>query len=173
MQFLVAAFPLLAETDVDIIQSYRQLYDPLHSMIDPHFTFVFPVASVDAATFVHEVYFRAEWFKQFSFVLRCATVSKDSFSDDYHIFLVPDEGYSHAVKLHDRLYDGLLLPHRRFDIDYIPHISIARSGDKMKMKDLADEWNVREIAIPGKIAALEILSYDAGVVKPVDKIELR
>jgi hypothetical protein len=124
--------------------------------------------------------FTAEVRKQLSstgairFFLRCAVINKDAFSDNYDAFLVPDEGFSDIVKLHDRLYAGLLAPHHRLDISYIPHVSIANATDPHFIKKIVDEWNDAVFAIAGSIASLDIINYDRErrLITTVEKIDL-
>lgn len=44
------------------------------------------------------------------------------------MFVVPDEGREPIVRLHHELYAGVLRPHLREDVGYVPHVTIA-AGD--------------------------------------------
>ena len=104
--------------------------------------------------------------------MRCATINKDAFSNYYHVFLVPDEGYSNIVKIHDRLYSGLLKDNHRLDVDFIPHIGIANSVDKYKCKRLVDYWNSKEFEINGTISKITIIKYENNIVTNIEDIRL-
>ena len=173
MSYLVLAYPYLAADDFDIIQQYRKVNDALfYHVVNPHFTIVFPVMDVEENVLLAEVKEKASGVPKIDFVLRCATINKDAFSDQFHTFLVPDEGFSHFVKLHDRLYSGLLRDNHRLDIDYIPHMAVGGSKDKYACKAMVDEWNAKPFAIRGRISCLDIVKYENNVVTTIDRIEL-
>jgi hypothetical protein len=141
-------------------------------MIEPHITFVFLVQDFTQEDFIVEIKKQVEGFKAFSFTLRCAVVNKDSFTENFFTFLVPDDGYSNVVKLHDRLYDDKLFYHRRLDIDFIPHILIATSADSMVIKKIADEWNAKDFEIKGRIGEIQVISFENGVLDCLHRIKL-
>jgi hypothetical protein len=114
----------------------------------------------------------ASGVKPFDFDLKVATVNKDSTGGYYHEFLVPDAGYSDIIKLHDKLYSDLLAPYLRFDVDFIPHISIGDSEDVQTSKNRVDELNENGIAIHGRISNLDVLEYANGAVTTIEKIIL-
>src|SRR4051812_14103856 len=123
MAYLVLAFPELAPADFDRIQACRAERDKLlYTVVDPHFTIVFAVSDISETEFVREIKEKVTGSAKFGFAIRCATTSRDAFRPLYHTFLVPDEGYSRFVKLHDRLYSGKLKSNLRLDLDYVPHI---------------------------------------------------
>lgn len=174
MRLYVVAYPELAEGDYQIIQQYRKVHDRLYSMIEPHFTLVFLVPDFTEADFIAEVKKQVKGIKAFEFVLRCSTINKDAFSDNYFAFLVPDEGFSNIVKLHDALYADKLAHHHRMDIDYIPHIEFANSAlsDKTTIKKIVDEWNSKDFAIRGRLSSLDIISFENGIVRLIENIKL-
>ena len=174
MAYLVLAFPELTKTDFDLIQEYRKRNDELYfNVVNPHFTIVFPTSDFSENEFVKEVTKQSTKFRTFDFTIRCATINKDAFSDYYHTFLVPDEGFSNIVKLHDKLYSNKLIGNLRLDIDYIPHIGIGNSNDKFICKKMVDNWNTSDFSISGKITQLTIVEYTNATVKKIQEIELK
>ena len=173
MSYLLLAYPQLLKEDAELIDSYRKVNDELfYNVVGPHFTLVFPVFDMPQDEFVNEIKSKAEGLTRFDFTIRCATINKDAFSDYFHLFLVPDEGYSRIVKLHDRFYSGKLANNLQLDIDFIPHIGIANSKDKQLCKKMVDEWNEKEFTISGTVAALTIVKYEDGIVTAIEEIEL-
>ncbi len=167
MALLVLAYPEVEKKDFNWIQSFRAKHDERYfNVVDPHFTLVFPVFEVSEKDFVAHVQKAAKKFSEFFFVIRCAQIVKDSFSDYTDVFLIPEEGYRIFVKLHDALYSDLLEKELRLDIPFIPHLGIANSLDPLKCKKLADEINTKNIEIVGAISKLSLVSYEN------DKIEL-
>lgn len=172
----VGAYPILEEIDYNIIQDFRNENDELYySIAEPHFTFVFPIEEneIKKDQFIAEIFDKSKGVEQFDVEIKCATVNKDIFLDYYHLLLVPDKGYSKIVKLHDKLYSNLLFNHLRLDIDFIPHMGIANSKDKLKVKRWADEWNQKEFTIKGTLESLTIVDYTNNILTDLTKVKLK
>lgn len=173
MAYLVIAYPELQQSDFDWIQTYRKQNDQRQfSLVKPHFSIVFSVSDLDRDRFLAEVKQKLDGVMAFDFDLKVATINKDDSGNYYHEFLVPDTGYSNIVKLHDKLYSGLFAPHLRFDVDFIPHISIGDSDDAQVSKQRVDELNAQGVSIHGRIGSLDVIEYANGVVTTVEKITL-
>lgn len=108
----------------------------------------------------------------FNFVLRCAVLGDDAFSDFTHVFLVPDEGYSRIVKLHDRLYIGILKEELRLNIPFVPHIGIANSQNAQACKDLVDDLNAAPFEVRGRVEKLDVIWYEDNQVNTIKQISL-
>ncbi len=174
MAYLVLAYPELTTENFDKIQLYRKNNDELFfKVVNPHFTIVFPLNGILEEEFIREVKDKSADIAKFDFVIRCATINKDAFSDYYHTFLVPDEGYSKIVKLHDKLYNDKLKGNLRLDLDFVPHIGIGNSLDKNACKKMVDEWNEKEFSITGRISHLTLVNYENNLVTEIEKIELK
>jgi len=174
MAYLVLAYPELRHEDFELIQDYRKNNDELYfKIVNPHFTIVFPVFDVSQDEFINEIKQNSKDINKFDFTIRCATINKDAFNDYFHAFLVPDEGYSKFVKLHDVLYSDKLKGNLRLDLDFVPHIGIGNSKNKFSCKKMVDEWNRKEFSISGKIKYLTIVNYENDTVTKLHEIELR
>jgi len=152
LYYLVVAYPIFSSTtDYEWIQHYRSRHDTHHTLIQPHFTIIFPIPAHDISQseFIQQVKQQLDTYKTMQQYhhkhhqhqhkqhssssvidvhINVATLNFDSISKThYHEFLVPDQGYSQLVKLHDTLYNlPLLITHRRYDLPYIPHITIGQ-----------------------------------------------
>lgn len=157
MAHLAIAYPSIAQNDHAWIQSIRQQHDPNYALVAPHFTLVFHVLTQTAASFGEHLRSHLQDQPPITFVLCCALVVKDALSDHTHTFLVPDQGFGDLVKLHDKLYTGILASELRLDIPYIPHITVATSPDASLCKHIADEINQQHINITGTIAAIDLI----------------
>lgn len=173
MRLYVVAYPELEQADYKQIDDSRREYDRLYGMIDAHITLVFLVDDMTPEDFVAEVKKQAAGAKAFDITLRACTINKDSFSEHYFAFLVPDEGNSNIIKLHDKLYSGKLAHHHRMDIDYIPHILIATSLDKTVIMNIVNEWNAKDFEFKGRIKALDIIRFENGVTTLLDRVVLQ
>ncbi len=160
MALLVVAYPELSKSDYDRIQAFRQMHDPLYyDVVEPHFTIVFPVLDWEPEVFVTEAVKQARGIRPFPFTLRSAVLNKDAFSDTYHTFLVPDEGYGQIIRLHDRMYADQLFSQRALTVDFIPHIGIGNALDPLACLAMMREWNRQDFAISGRVAVLDIVNY--------------
>ena len=174
MALLVIAYPKFKQADFDRIQAFRLTYDFQYELVEPHFTLVFPLAAPWTADHLSaEIEKKIDGFSPFDFCLRCATINKDAFADLYHLFLVPDEGFSKILKLHDKLYDGKLFPHRSLDIDYIPHITAGNSKSSQECLEMVASWNDSEFEIWGKITHLDLIEAEGDRVRTLKQFILR
>jgi hypothetical protein len=172
MNLLVIAYPEWSAKDLDLVDSLRRDNDALFSVVRPHFTFVFPVADLPVVAFTAEVRKQAEGFPSIPFCLRGATISSNAVAGGFHGFLVPDEGFGQMIRLHDKLYSGLLYAQRRFDLDYIPHITIAGSPDRRHCEKIVDTLNAGDLSIPGTISSIDIVSYEKGKIATIERVLL-
>jgi 2'-5' RNA ligase len=170
---LVVSYPTISNDSLAWIQEIRREYDELNfSAIDPHFTLVFPIADLDREQLVRHVKQVISSTKAFEFVIRCAVLGNDAFSKYTHVFLVPDEGYSHIVKLHDRLYTGVIANELRLDLPFVPHIGIANSTDVRSCKELVDRLNDRPFEIYGSVDRVDIIWSQADRVGTIASVNL-
>jgi len=174
MALAVVSYPKLSAKDFDWIQALRKSHDKLYlEVIEPHFTIVFPEASIDQAEFINHLKQKSIGVRSFSAIMRCSVLVKDEFSEYTHVFLVPDEGYSNIVKLHDHLYTGPLTESLRLDIPYIPHLGIANSLDSNICKALVDHLNAENFEIKGIIESMDVIWYENNQVKNLEQIQLQ
>ncbi len=170
MALLVLAFPEISKEDFNRIQDFRSRNDRYYPVVNPHFTIVFPVEEVKEKEFIDHIKSRCSKFKKIDFTLNYAVTVKDSFSEFWDIFLVPDKGNSSIIKLHDELYKGPLITHLRIDIPFIPHMGIGNDVDPFHCINLAAGLNEENISISGIISTLSIVRYDGVKVELIEDI---
>jgi 2'-5' RNA ligase len=174
MPLLVVGFPELAPEDAGWIRSIREQDKRLgYSILAPHFTVVFPLSTVSENQLAGHIGKQLAGCRGIEFVLRSSLLVKDDSSDDYYVLLVPDEGFGSIVKLHDKLYRGMLAPALRLDIPFIPHITVGYSADTQACKALVDSINQEEFAIKGKISGLDLIKKEADRVWTVKHFPFR
>jgi len=173
MALVVVNYPSISEHDYNWIQAIRAEYDIYYEIVSPHFTFVFPCSITDEAGFVRHIKQRSYGVKKIHFVAKCALVVKGRVSEYTHVFLIPDDGFSDIVKLHDRLYTDLLASELRLDIPFLPHIGIGNGVNPQVCKTLADNLNRTGFSIGGTIDALDIASFDGKEIKTIEHIQLQ
>ncbi len=172
MALIALSYPSISEANWQWIQSIREQHDSNFPVVTPHFTLVFPTFDREPQPFSQHVRTQVLGQAPISIVLRCALVVKDSLGDVTHTFLVPDQGFSDLVKLHDQLYRGFLVDQLRLDIPFIPHINVATSLDPMVCKGVADEINGQNVCISGSIRIIDIVQYANRTVTTLEQISL-
>jgi 2'-5' RNA ligase superfamily len=172
-KLLVVSYPIISPSHFAWIQDLRKQYDEINfKVISPHFTLVFPVSNIKEEAFVQHVRQSMKSIQSFEFVIRCATIFNDAFRRYTHLFLVPDEGYSHIIKLHDQLYTGVLAKELRLDIAFIPHIGIANFHDASSCKQLADNINKQQFEIHGRVEKLDIIWDENDRIGTIEEVVL-
>ncbi|MGE5805432.1 MAG: 2'-5' RNA ligase family protein [Ignavibacteria bacterium] len=173
MSFLVLAYPTISQKDYNWIQKFRKKYDNrYYKIVKPHFTIVFPVNRIEESIFIKHIVELSKDNKQIDFTLKCSIIVKDSFSDFTDIFLIPDEGNSEIIRLHDKFYTGVLTSELRLDIPFIPHIGIGASKNSDESKKLSDKINENNFCIKGTINSLNITWYDYPKINTIKNIQL-
>lgn len=161
MRLAVVAFPVLSAADRAAIDEIRTAHDPNAARIAPHFTLVFPTASIGAEALGTRVAAGAVGQKPLGFVLRRVVMHPEP--ESAYVFLVPDEGHADLSALHARLN-----PERRDDPSapaFVPHITIARFADEKQAAALTSALQARSCAIEGRIEALSLVEVpEAGRV---------
>jgi hypothetical protein len=102
-------------------------------------------------------------YEPFFMAFRCAITMPDltdSKDQRYHVFLVPDEGFSNVVKLHNSLYTGELVAKLVHDVPYIPHILLGYHDEAAYCNQVVDFVN-KKGTIVGKVSTVKLFQ-DSG-----------
>lgn len=173
MALAVVSHPTLSDDDLAWIQSVRREHDHLYfDVVDPHFTLVFPTDEVSETTLIEHVRRHAARSSSFDVALRCAILGDPDFQEYAHAFLVPDEGFSDVVRLHDRLYTGPLADELRLDIPFIPHVGAASVPTPEACKAIVDDLNAQEFEIHGRVETMSVVGYDGETVWAIEDVRL-
>lgn len=174
MSLIVISYPKINRQDFEWIQSIRKKYDELYfNVIKPHFTFIFPVESADDKKIISHLKKMITRQHEIEFNLSKTIINKDVFNNYWHIFLVPAKGEKEIMKLHDKLYTGILAPELRKDIPFIPHLGIANGKNKNKCLALEKRLSKNTISINGKINEINICRYENNKITTITKIRLK
>ena len=176
MALTVIARPRLKPADAAWIAALRGRHGARlpASDIGAHVTLAFPTEVTDATTATGHLAVVAGDTAPFALAFRCTLAVLDTVSGDTFVYLVPDEGFSGLVRLHDRLYSGPFADALRLDLPYIPHVTLARIAEAKLARALADDLNGQEPEIHARIETLELLRLDAdGSARRLAEIALR
>ena len=153
----------MEDADREWIEAVRAKHDPQAHRIDAHFTLVFPVA-VALAALSDEVAGIIEELSPISFTVRAALAHPDAAADGGHVFLVPEEGRMDITRLHERLYEGILKPHLRLDIPFVPHMTVGAHPDMRYCEAVGDELTAARRVMTGVLDAVDVLELTSGAV---------
>lgn len=168
----IVSYPRLDDADSRWVESVRKRHDPQASLLAAHFTLVFPVDADLSQVVAHAAHVAAA-APHIRIQLRRAEAVRDVVRDSGgHVFLVPHEGSAEIAALHDRLYDGVLKPHVRSDLPFVPHITVAAYSRYERCEALAVELNAAPLLICGTIDGIEVVETAMGEVRCLLRIPL-
>lgn len=174
MSLVILGRPQLTPTDrawIDTLRS-RHRGDLFSPELGPHVTLVFPTSAATETEATSHLATVAGEIKPMTLVFRCTLPVKDTLSGETFVYLVPDEGLSGLVRLHDRLYSGPFAETLRLDLPYLPHITLGRFDEPHLAKALADDLNAQEPAIAGRLETVELFRLSEGNTPPKRLAEL-
>lgn len=105
------------------VQDFRERYDPLGTLIEPHITLVFPF-EMDSTD---EVLIEFVLSKLASTSRFAASIHHKPTIESGYVYLPIDNGSAQVKALHNLLYVGVLEQFRQ-DRVYAPHITIGKVG---------------------------------------------
>jgi 2'-5' RNA ligase len=168
----IVAYPHLTEESRESIESFRRRYDPQASRIALHFTLVFPVETAPDEL-APETEAIASSTEPIPFAMRRAVVMPDDLvANRCNIFLVPEEGRTQITNLHDRLYAGVLRPHLRLDIPFLPHITVGAAQDARLVEGWAEALHVQCRTLVGTVADIDLIDLTQHRVSTVARYVL-
>lgn len=132
-RYAVAWFP--GFEGIERIEAFRRRHDPVAHLIAAHVSLVFPfptaMTRLQVETHVKRVTGR---FPVIPATFRTVKPAASEFA-----FLMASRGAAAITELHDRLYTRALAPHLRRDLEYAPHITIARHPSLEALDAAVDE----------------------------------
>ena len=172
MNLCVAAYPELSPDDYARIQAFRKRNDAYYRVVEPHFTLIFPTDEWEVVPFIAEVRKQSAGFPAFDFCIRGAALNRDISGDYFHALLVPDEGHSQFLKLRYKLCVDRFFSYRALEVDFIPHMGVGNSKDRLRCLRMVESWNVADFAIPGRISCMDVANYENDTVETIQRIPL-
>lgn len=140
-------FPEFSAQTAQAIVNIRESFDPLARSLPPHLWLVFPFAAhLNPTQLVAHIRRRTARWPQVPVVFSGIRNLKDEF-----VLLNARTGAASLVALHDRLYGGILAPYLRDDMDYLPHVTLARATEPDRFASALDR---AESALSGEYRAL-------------------
>ena len=122
--------------NIEVIKNIRGKYDPLANCIAPHISIVFPfesnMPSIKLKEHINEA---LKGIKKFNIQLKDIT---GDFRDGY-LFLNVKKGNDQVIKLHDKLYSGILRSFLYKKITYCPHLTLGRVEDPIEFENAINQ----------------------------------
>jgi 2'-5' RNA ligase len=122
MYYVLLYYPRFEKKTEEMIMAFRKKYDPFVDSWKPHIPFIFPVpcSEFEEAKLTEHIETVLKNWEPFP--IQIGGFRK---SWDHWLFLLLKKGNEEVIALHDELYTGILSPHLKRDIEYIPHIGIG------------------------------------------------
>lgn len=116
--------------NIEVINKIRSKYDPLASHVQPHITLVFPFDSdITTVELKEHMYSILKDFNSFEIILSTIT---PTYSFGQYLFLNIKKGNSEIVKMHEKLYTGILkdyYPKWLEEEKFLPHMTVGSFED--------------------------------------------
>jgi 2'-5' RNA ligase len=172
-RLLIVAYPKISKRDFEWIQDHRRKYDDLsYQAVPPHFTLFFPSAEFKSDDLLQIAKRNIGSFPSFQFSLRSAMIMPRPVGEYSYVFLVPDEGFSQIVRLHDKIYSKELSSSLCLDIPFVPHVTVASSKNVAVCKELVDALNKKGLEVDGNIHTLDLVFEDGDRITTLSQIRL-
>jgi 2'-5' RNA ligase len=167
----VVAFPVLPPATSQWLERLRAEHDPAgHALLPAHFTLVFGCRGPGEREFVAHVRTVAAGHRPFA--IEGGRAERFVEGDLHYVFLVPRHGDAALRELHRDLHTGLLQPFARADRPFQPHITIARTTDARRARELCARVDEEMPRLGGSIDALTVGALAAGAFAPLARIGL-
>lgn len=167
------AYPEISAEHRALIDTIRNAHDACNAdIIAPHVTLAFGAGGIEETLYKSHVSAIARQTRTIPFHIRYAGIGHDPDKGLFHVFLIPDEGYSALSRLHDRLYTHVLTDHLRLDLPFVPHITVATTDSGHAAKRLAADLNDTHLSIAGYIRTLDVIWDDGTAITPLGSYPL-
>lgn len=159
------ARPIFKANAVNFVQNVRAEFPELkHNTIEIHVTLMFKMLEgLTVEQWNEHMANVLQGQKPIAMAFRCAIPMPDLTRDKTqrtHVLLVPDEGFSDVLKLHNALYTGKLAAKLLTDVPYIPQITIGYHEEADYCHQVVEFINSKGTII-GNLTTL-ILLQDSG-----------
>lgn len=131
MYYFLCHFPKIEYSQINEI---RNKFDANSKFIDPHIAVVFPVDSaIGEENLISHISSAVKKINPFP-----TTISGLEKSWDYYLYLTVQEGRENIVRLHDKLYTGILEKYWFKSVPFTPHITLGFFADRQAKFDRSD-----------------------------------
>ncbi|MGB1287965.1 MAG: 2'-5' RNA ligase family protein [Aggregatilineales bacterium] len=173
MALAIISYPTISDADRDWIKAFPEAHSKLLTPdTDPHFTFVFPFRGVSPDKVIAFAKEKLAAQAAIPFAIRAAIPVKEYESEYTYLYLVPDDGLSAMIRLHDYLYTDLLEKQLNLDIPFFPHITAGHARKADLVKEIADDINVQNREIQGTIETMSVVKTSRSGVEVLENIQL-
>jgi 2'-5' RNA ligase len=173
MPIAIVTCPEIPTDELKWIQDLRHahLASP-EADLAPHVTLVFPADVVADENLMMHMYGVAGSTQPFETIFRIAAPVADPIKGGWAVQLLPDQGLSKLMRMHNFLYTGPFDGTLNLDVPYVPHLTLARSATSAEAKGLCDELNSGVIEVSAQVKAVEVLTVDGDKIETQAQYEL-
>ncbi|MFH2036252.1 MAG: 2'-5' RNA ligase family protein [Candidatus Zixiibacteriota bacterium] len=173
MMLLAISYPRIGINEFSLIQDIRKKHDmESYELVEPHFTFIFPVTGIDKDIFIRHISITASLTEKIKFTLHHAIAIYGEYDKKWYTFLIPQNGFDMMALLHHRLYTGVLIGKGEFNKPYIPHITVGCFEREENCRALVSTINEQKWEIKGELIELTVLSKSENTISELGRIKL-
>jgi 2'-5' RNA ligase len=146
-------------TNIHLIDDIRKQYDPLHNLVRPHVTLVFPFKSNLTREQLKE-HIKNSIKVMSSFKLKLQGISGENGG---YLFLNVVEGREPLVELHRRLYQGILeryYPGFLLESAYSPHMTVGRIHNQLELNKAVDDYRSMNVIFEEDVQEISVEIID-------------
>ena len=172
MALLLISYPELDAEDRARLREIRRAHDPQYGIVEPHITFVFPVAGIAAEAFTAHVAGVLADLPPIPFEFRQAIVIEDGAGARGHVCLLPGPGHDAMWSLHADLHEGPLAAYAASEIPFVPHLTVGCKDSVAAAQELADSLNQAGTWSSGMLRNFAVMEFGRGALRELERIDL-
>jgi 2'-5' RNA ligase len=173
MSLAIVTFPVIPATELSWIEDLRRAHlSAPDGDVAPHVTLVFPADFETGEDLMMHMFGVTGSTQPFEAIFRIAVPVIDPINGGWTVQLLPDQGLSKLMRMHNFLYTGPIAEHLNLDVPYVPHLTVARATTAQQAKALSDELNADIIEVEAHFKTVDVLRIDNGTVAKEAEYEL-
>jgi 2'-5' RNA ligase len=169
----IVTFPEIQADEFGWIEDLRGTHLPApEAGVAPHVTLVFPAEITTDDNLMMHMLGAAGSTQPIDASFRIAAPMVDPIKGGWTVRLLPDQGLSKLMRLHNFLYTGPFAPHLNLDASYVPHLTVGRATSGQQAQALSEELNSSVIEIEARFTTVDLLRIEDGKVTKEATYEL-
>ncbi len=154
MSYALVHYPNI---NTENINQIRQKYDPQFYLIEAHITLVFPIIkSINENNLILHIDNILSKWKTFPISLKGLQKSWDEY-----LFLMVEEGKVDMVKLHNELYTSILAEYFRYNLPFVPHLTLGKfTKDRDKFLQVLEEVQYLDLNYRCFVDTVHLINID-------------
>jgi 2'-5' RNA ligase len=165
MPLAIVTFPEIPADERVWIEELRKTHlSAPEADVAPHVTLVFPAEIANDENLLMHMFGACGSTQPIDARFCIAAPMADPLNGGWTVQLLPDQGLSKLMRLHNFLYTGPIAEHLNLDVPYVPHLTLARTATGPQANALCEELNSNVIEVEARFSTVDILAIDGDTV---------